>query len=123
PYSLPHPGGEDRVRGLSASDLIMKPALADMNHRLALVQDAAGSDFRKKQLVIAHRATASDPALQVRQRLPEHGAAAGRSLHLQARKSRLIQREAPAEMGNHIRLALIQNIEREGGALSQPGED
>src|SRR4051812_6507689 len=94
-------------RGGLAGLSIMRPVLADMHHRLALAEQRAADDTADEQVVVAGVEAAGGAALQVRQRLAQHRRAAAGPLHLQPRERRLAQREAAAEVADHVGLAVV----------------
>jgi hypothetical protein len=49
----------------------MKPIAADVDHGMAVVEDAAGHDAAQEQVVIAHRPATRDLAMQIRQRFAQ----------------------------------------------------
>src|SRR5262245_16650565 len=103
--------------------LVVEPVLAHVHHRLALVEQTAREDLGDNDVMIAGAATVDDAAFERRQRLAQDWPASTAALELQPSKGRLTQFKAFAEMGDHVGLALFEDVEREDGAGRQLSRD
>ena len=108
---------------LSHLGSIMGAALSNMDHGMAFAQKATRNHPADDQLVVAGCASIRDSAIKKGQSILEDGRATVDSLHIHIRKSWFLFREAPAEMNEHVRLGIIQNIHDKPGAFRQPGGD
>ena len=111
--------GSEIVTGFS----IMATTLSNMDHGMAFAEKAARNHLADDQLVVTGNASIRDSAIKKGQSILEDGRAAVHSLHIHVRKSRFLFREAPAEMNEHVRLGIVQNIHDKPGAFRQPGGD
>src|SRR4051795_6902134 len=91
-----------------------------MYHRMPLVKHPATDHPANHQLMIARRTARLDSAIQKSERLQQHRRGTFVPADLQPRKSVLARLKALAEMADHVRLAVIQNIQREAGAFQEP---
>ena len=103
--------------------LVMEPILAYMHHRLAIVEKAAGRDFGQVKVVIAGRQAVQHPAVQVGMCFLQDRPMRGGTLDFEVLEGVVRQREAFAEMSDHVSLGGFENVEREDGVLRQELRD
>src|SRR5688572_18933173 len=86
------------------TQLVMQTVLADVHHRVAIAENGAGRDFGHEQIVIAGREAIDDLAFEIGERLGQNRTARAAAANFHITKSIFLQREAAAEVDDHVRL-------------------
>src|SRR6516162_4192093 len=97
----------------------MKSALSDVDHWVPFAEHPAGDKAAQKDMVIACGQSADDLAAHVSERLGQNRSASFGAFHINAFKRKGTRLKTAAEVGDHIGLAVIEDIDRKKGAFGQ----
>src|SRR6516162_4475318 len=99
--------------------LVMKPVLAYVHHRLAIVEQTTGGDFGQVKVVIAGWPAVQHLAVQVGMCFLQDWPMRGGTLDVEILEGVVRKRESFTEMCDHVSLGGFENVEREDGVLRQ----
>jgi hypothetical protein len=87
---------------------------------VAIIEHSSCDHTSQEEIVIACLVAADYAAFETRQGFLQHRGSATGAVHVEAFKRWLVGREAPAEMHDHVSLAVVKHVQRERRVAREP---